>query len=315
MATAWGGISPSAGRLAASPCDGENDERPARDRFSEPWRAWLSIEAGLMLFTLRQTRLGLRNSTTRIPFKYGSACLRSCPQALMEATIEVDGRAVAGYAGDCLPPGWFDKTPGLSYRQQVADMMASIARAEAVFAEQARQPVALFPAWLEAYERVQEQGRQAGAKALLATFGLSLVERAVIDALCRAGGVSFATAARQNLFAIEPGRVHADLEGLSPADWLPATPLLSVFARHTVGLGDALTTAEISDDERVDDGLPQAVEEYVERLGVCYFKLKLANQIDRDRERLMAFARMVENYLGREFRLTLDGNEQYKKPA
>ena len=141
-----------------------------------------------------------------------------------------------------------------------------------------------------------------------------MVERAVIDAMCRAASLSFATAARNNLFQIEPGRVHVELEGLSPADWLPSAPLLSIWARHTVGLGDALTTAEVSDAERVDDGLPQAVEEYVERCGVCYFKIKLANQIDRDRDRLLAFSSMVENYLGREYRLTLDGNEQYKKP-
>ena len=92
-----------------------------------------------MLFQLKQTRVGLRNSTTRIPFKYGAACLTTCPQAILEATIEIDGRVVTGYAGDCLPPGWFDKTPGKSYRRQVEEMLASIARAEAAFQEQARQ--------------------------------------------------------------------------------------------------------------------------------------------------------------------------------
>ena len=64
-----------------------------------------------MDFLLRQTRLGLLNSATRLPFRYGIACLTRCPQAILEATIEVGGRLQTGYSGDGLPPSWFDKTP------------------------------------------------------------------------------------------------------------------------------------------------------------------------------------------------------------
>ena len=45
-----------------------------------------------MRLALKETRLGLRNSTTRIPFRYGSACLTRCPQAVLRAEIEVGGR-------------------------------------------------------------------------------------------------------------------------------------------------------------------------------------------------------------------------------
>ncbi len=64
-----------------------------------------------MKITLKETRVGLRASTTRIPFRYGKACLTTCPQAVAGVTLEVNGRAQRGYSGDCLPPGWFDKSP------------------------------------------------------------------------------------------------------------------------------------------------------------------------------------------------------------
>jgi hypothetical protein len=265
-----------------------------------------------MRFALKDSRLGLRNSTTRIPFRYGNACLWKCPQAILQVTIEAAGRVREGYAGDCLPPAWFDKTPGRSFKAQIDDMLAVAAMAQDAFREAASSEVDLFSAWLGAYEGVHERARALGLNELLASFGASLVERALMDALARAAGLSFALAVRSDLYGIDPGRIHPGLSGLRPADWLPAEPRRWVFVRHTVGLGDPLTAGEIPADQRVDDGLPQALEEYVEGVGLRYFKVKLANDLDRDRARLLAFAEVVERHRGPDYRLTLDGNEQYK---
>ena len=76
-----------------------------------------------MQIALKETQIGLRNSTTRLPFRYGKACLTRCPQMIFRAVIEVDGQVQAGYSGDCLPPGWFDKTPGRSFAEQIDDML------------------------------------------------------------------------------------------------------------------------------------------------------------------------------------------------
>ncbi len=88
-----------------------------------------------------------------------------------------------------------------------------------------------------------------------------------MDALARAAGLSFAQAVRSNLYGIDPGLVHPELKGLTPADWLPGEPRQDVWVRHTVGLADPLTAADVPPEDRVDDGLPQTVEEYVERTG------------------------------------------------
>lgn len=268
-----------------------------------------------MRFVLKQTRLGLRNSTTRIPFRYGGATLTRCPQAVLQATIETGGRVQHGYSGDCLPPGWFDKTPGRSYADQIADMIAVTSLAREAFPQTAAQPTDFFSAWLDASAMVQENAAHRGFVPLLAAFGLSLVERAVMDALCRAAGLSLAGAIRANLFAVDPGRVHPELAGLTPAAWLPDRPRRTIWVRHTVGLGDPLTEAGLAAGDRPDDGLPVTVEDHLRRTGLRYFKVKLANRLEQDRDRLIAFASVVERHRGPDYRLTLDGNEQYKTAA
>jgi hypothetical protein len=268
-----------------------------------------------MRLSLKSTRLGLRNSAVRIPFRYGSACLTRCPQAVLGVTIEVAGKIQNGYSGDCLPPSWFDKSPEKDFARQIDDMLAVTALAEKDFLEEFASPTEFFSAWLIAYERVHRRAAEWGLTPLLASFGASLLERAIIDAMARAADVSFAQAVRANLFGIVPGDVHAALAGLQPADWLPGQPQRRVFVRHTVGLGDPLTAADIPAGERLNDGFPQALEEYVERTGTRYFKIKVSNNLDWDIGRLKTIAQLVERHRGADYRVTLDGNEQYKTAA
>lgn len=56
-----------------------------------------------------------------------------------------------------------------------------------------------------------------------------------------------------------------ELSGFSPSDWLPFKPETQVWVRHTVGLGDPLTASEIPADERLDDGFPQTLEDYIQQ--------------------------------------------------
>ena len=55
------------------------------------------------MITYGRSRLALRNSAVRIPFRYGSACLTRCPQAMLEVILKVDGKEQVGYSADCLP--------------------------------------------------------------------------------------------------------------------------------------------------------------------------------------------------------------------
>lgn len=266
-----------------------------------------------MQLSLESSQLGLRNSTTRIPFRYGTACLTRCPQATLRVTIVSEGRRQVGYSGDCLPPSWFDKSPDKDFAAQIADMLRVIAYAQTVYAEQFQRSTEFFPAWLAAHQGIQQRCVAWQLPPLLASFGASLVERAIIDAACRMHHLSLAAAIRKNVLAIDAGLVHAELRGLQPADWLPEQPTTEISVRQTVGLGDPLTLSDVPSAERLRDGWPQAVEEYITRRGVRYFKVKVSNQLDRDLERLTRFAQLLERHLSENYFLTLDGNEQYKR--
>ncbi len=268
-----------------------------------------------MKISIKETQLGLRNSTTRLPFRYGKACLTWCPQAVFRVVIEVDGQVQAGYSGDCLPPSWFDKTPGKAFDQQIEEMLWVIAEADASYQNELAQPGAFFPAWRTALQHVHAASVTRELPPLLASFGASIVERAILDAICRAKRLSFAKAVRDNLFGLVPGDVHPQLAGLQPSDWLPPKPRDSIYVRHTIGLSDPLTAGDIPLDERLDDGLPQALEEYVERCGLRYLKIKVSNQLERDIERLKMIAAIVQRHRGDQYGVTLDGNEQYNNAS
>jgi hypothetical protein len=86
-------------------------------------------------------------------------------------------------------------------------------------------------------------------------------------------------------------------------------PAGTIEARHTVGLVDAITAADLK--ERVGDGLPETLEEVVRTYGHRYFKLKVGGAVAADLARLEAIAAV----LGRRdepYFASLDGNEQYE---
>ena len=86
-------------------------------------------------------------------------------------------------------------------------------------------------------------------------------------------------------------------------------PAPSIFARHTVGLVDALTQAETA-GKRLDDGLPESLEEVIAAYGHRHFKLKVAGSLDADIDRLARISAVLDR-LAEPYFTTLDGNEQF----
>jgi hypothetical protein len=84
-------------------------------------------------------------------------------------------------------------------------------------------------------------------------------------------------------------------------------PRSAIAARHTVGLVDPLTAAE----KKLDDGLPETLEEVVERYRHRWFKLKVSGDLRADLDRLTAIAKVLDARIGDPYRATLDGNEQF----
>jgi L-alanine-DL-glutamate epimerase-like enolase superfamily enzyme len=134
------------------------------------------------------------------------------------------------------------------------------------------------------------------------------VDRAVLDALCRLLGVSFYEAIQANLAGIGAGR--AEFDGLGIGEFVARLkPADTIDARHTVGLLDAITADELT--HRVNDGLPETLEEVIQAYGHRHFKLKVSGQVEADLDRLQAIAAVLDR-AAEPYVASLDGNEQYE---
>lgn len=242
---------------------------------------------------------------TRMPFRYGIATLTRAPHLFVEARIDSDGRGAQGVAADFLPPKWFTKNPESSLADDVSEMLLVIEHAAAA-AVGIGECENVFEAWRALYAAQRTWAAAREFPPLLWNFGVSLLERVMIDGWCRAHACTFAEAVHQNRFGVQLSEIDSQLTGTA-GDWLPREPLTEIIVRHTVGLSDPLTDAEIPSGERLQDGLPQSLQECAARHGLTHLKIKLAGEPQRDAERLRATAGVI----GKRCSFTLDGNENY----
>lgn len=254
------------------------------------------------------------NIHTRIPFRYGIVTMRAVPHLFFQLECDVDGVNVTGTAAENLIPKWFTKDPHTTYRQDL-DEMLHVIQAAAGFAGQVESAGTVFELWRQVYSLQEHWAEAYQFPPLLWNFGVSMVERALVDAFCRAAGLTFSQALRSNALGIRLGQVHEQLQGYAPADLLPAEPLHFVNIRHTIGLQDALTDGDIDPSERVADGLPQSLEENIRAYNLDYFKIKVSGDLQQDAERLCRIASAFDGCGLREYRFSLDGNEQYRSVA
>jgi len=258
------------------------------------------------LLRIRELQLFERPVRLRLPFRFGVVTLTECPQAFVRARLELpDRRTGWGAAAELMAPKWFDKNLQLTNEDNFEQLRTVLRTArEAYLADST--PATAFGHFARHHGAHQADSARRGFNPLLAAYGPALVDRAVLDALCRLQGVSFYDAVRSNLpgIAFDGLDMGALLAGLNPA--------ASIEARHTVGLVDAITAADLI--ERVGDGLPETLEDVVATYGHRWFKLKVGGQVAADLQRLQAIASVFDRSPAPYF-VSLDGNEQYESAA
>lgn len=250
---------------------------------------------------------------TRMPFRYGIATMTEMPQVFLRLTCEVDGQRSEGLSSDLLPPKWFTKVPEKAPAEEIAEMLEVIQHALTIAT--GKGAASAFALWRELYAAQGAWAQTRGYPALLAHFGTSLVERALIDAVCRATGKPFAQMVHTGGLGIRLGAIHAELHEREPREFLPTQPLASVIARHTVGLLDPLTETDIAAENRLHDGLPQSLVACIRTYGLRHFKLKVNGQPASDLARLRSIAAILEKHAPADYAFSLDGNEQFKSMA
>lgn len=254
-------------------------------------------------------RLGIINVTARMPFHFGTVSIDAIAQATLEVMIETrDGQRARGYAADFLSYKWFDKRPEKEPAEGTLDLIRAIEAA--IEAYSGAGFASAFAHWRDLHPALEEASVARGHNRLGGNFGVSMVERATIDAIGRAAGQSFDTLIRGPLLGVEETSVFAGLPAGSVAAALPAEPLKKLTVRHTVGLADPLSRIALSDAVPIADGFPETLEDYLLDDKVRFLKIKVSGDSDADLDRLGAIWEVVKS-CKEPVSVTLDGNEQY----
>ena len=233
----------------------------------------------------------------RLPFRFGAVTVTDAPQAFVRVRIRTnDGREAEGVAAELLAPKWFDKSPALTHEQNFAQLRRSLGLARRHLLAAGTNTAFGLSATVDAGHHAACAA--AGLNGLIASFGLALHERAIIDGFGRLLGEDVFTLARTNRLGLT-GTALPDLDGFDLTTFLDRLrPAPMIAARHTVGLVDALTRADLAPAQRLDDGLPETLEEAVEAYGHRHFKLKVAGAIDADVERLAGIPDVLDRAVG-----------------
>lgn len=256
-----------------------------------------------------EARIGIANLFARMPFRFGVVTMNAAASATLELEVFVDGRRVLGYASDFLSYKWFDKRPEKSPADNVEDLLWVLNQAAEVARDLPEGP--LFRVWQALDVEVDHRSVAAGFNRLGASFGVSMIERGMIDALGRATGQSFNDLLRSGAMGLDPGAAFPELAGMVLADSLPPRPIERVALRHTVGLVDPLSGEDLARSDRIGDGLPETLDDYLRDDAVRYLKLKLSGNADADIARFERIATLIDRQ-DRAFGITIDGNEQFQ---
>jgi L-alanine-DL-glutamate epimerase-like enolase superfamily enzyme len=253
-----------------------------------------------------------RDTDLRLPFRFGAVTLTRATQAVVRVTLALeDGRTSVGVAAETLAAKWFDKNPRLSDDQNLAQLRQALALAIGLYGAQGwSTPFGLYAA---SYQEQLQRSGELGLAPLVSGYGPALLDRAILDAYGRANRQSFAQLIAGNAPGIEVrSELVPDLVGFGLPDFLRQLhPRTVIAVRHTVGLLDPLLGTDQQAHARRNDGLPETLEEVVQRYQGRYYKLKLGGDVGSDLDRLTRIAAVLDRAAGA-YWVTLDGNEQYR---
>jgi hypothetical protein len=258
-------------------------------------------------FRVSEVALHERPVGLRMPFRFGVVTLTEAPQLFVRVRIRLaDGREAWGVGAELLVPKWFDKNLALTNEENFDQLRLAVRLARDAYLTDPT-PRSAFGHFAAHHRDLLAAGAARGLNPLVASFGAAQLDRAILDALCRALGLSLYDAVRANVPGISFAAIAPDLAGFDADAFLDSLrPSDRIAARHTVGLVDAISGHPL----KVNDGLPESLEEVVATYGHTWFKLKVGGNVEADVARLVEIAAVLDAS-GAPYRASLDGNEQY----
>ena len=170
-----------------------------------------------------------RDFKLRLPFRFGVITVTEGTQAVIRATIALeDGRTNVGVAAESLGAKWFDKNPAFSDAQNLDQLRQALSVAIDLY--RGRGWSTPFGLYADTYRDQLARGANLGLVPLVASYGPALLDRAILDAVGRAKGLSFAAMIGRNVAGIDVrAELTPDLAGFDLTGFLGS---LKAGTRH-----------------------------------------------------------------------------------
>jgi L-alanine-DL-glutamate epimerase-like enolase superfamily enzyme len=255
----------------------------------------------------------------RAPYQFGG---RSVDRVtLLNVTCRVrtgGGREAWGFGSMTLGNAWAfpaaSQEAGLGAMRALADELRAVTAA----CDERGHPLDLFRALEPQYLRAAETVSRARALPVPIPKLCTLVVASPFDAAIHDGyGKSLGLSSYETY---GPSFMSHDLtQDLGPAfkgefldRYVPAKPQPTMPVFHSVGASDALETADVR--TRIEDGLPNTLEEWIPHDGLIRFKIKLnGGNLEADFERVVRIDRVVNRGQAargvKDWKYSLDFNE------
>jgi L-alanine-DL-glutamate epimerase-like enolase superfamily enzyme len=260
-----------------------------------------------------------QNFHYRAPYKFGGREVDRVTLLNVDCRVRTAaGREAWGFGSMTLGNAWsFPAVPqdvGLPAMQALAGALAALTGE----CQDAGHPLDLFrvlePAYLAAAGRVsRERGLPTPIPKLCTLVVASAFDAAVHDAYGKVHGVSsYKTYGREFVTRDLSADLGPAFAGEYLDRYVPAAPRPSLPVFHSVGASDPLETADVR--HRLDDGLPNTLEEWIPRDGLVRFKIKLnGGDLSADFERVVRIDRVVNRAQAargtKDWKYSLDFNE------
>ena len=255
----------------------------------------------------------------RAPYQFGGRSVDRVTVLNVNCRVQTTGGKEAwGFGSMTLGNAWafpaVPHEPGLAAMKALADALQPVTAA----CDERGHPIDLFralePEYLRAAATVSAALTLPTPIPKLCTLVVaSAFDAAIHDAYGKAFGVSVYDTYGASFMREDLSRdLGPEFKGEYLDRYVPAAPRDVTPVFHSVGASDALEAADVR--TKVEDGLPNTLEEWIPRDGLTRFKIKLnGGNLDADVERIVRTDRVVTRVLnGRhvaDWKYLLDFNE------
>ncbi len=250
---------------------------------------------------IKEIRHSYEDFLYRTPIKFGGVAVDRATILNVDCVVEtVAGRVARGFGSMPLGNVWSFPSKVLSYEQTLAAMRALVERIARITADhrEAGHPVdltwALEPAYLEAAREVSRGLNLAEPiPHLCSLVCASAFDAALHDGFGKAHGLNCYHTYGPDFMAHDLSRyLGPEFKGEYLDRYISRQPKARMPLYHLVGALDPIEEADVR--ERINDGLPETLGEWIARDGLTHIKVKLnGEKLDWDVSRLVHIDRVA----------------------